>query len=130
MARSHTVHYHSGEKTGGRDMSDKIEKIKAQLEARLHALHERLGEINETLRLPEDDDFEEQATEVDDDDLLEKMGRANRAEVRLIEEALRRIETGTYGKCVVCGTSIAERRLEALPEADTCMDCAQKKGRR
>lgn len=111
-------------------MSDDTAKIKAQLEDRLRTLQERLGEINETLRQPEDDDIEEQAAEVDDDDILERMGRANRDEVRLIEEALRRIDEGTYGKCLICGRPIPDRRLQALPETETCMECAQKQSRR
>ncbi len=111
-------------------MPDDPAKIKARLEARLRTLQERLSEINETLRQPEDEDIEEQAVEVDDDDILERMGRANRDEVRLIEEALRRIDEGTYGKCVVCGKPIPERRLQALPETETCLNCAQKGGSR
>lgn len=34
--------------------------------------------------------------------------------------ALRRIESGTYGKCEACGESIGEARLEANPAATTC----------
>lgn len=41
-----------------------------------------------------------------------------------IETALKRIEAGTYGKCVH-GDEIEEERLQALPEADTCMKHAQ-----
>ena len=42
-----------------------------------------------------------------------------------IEEALRRIEVGTYGKCVICEQSIPFERLEALPTASTCIDHAK-----
>ncbi|HLQ10524.1 MAG TPA: TraR/DksA C4-type zinc finger protein [Ktedonobacteraceae bacterium] len=34
-----------------------------------------------------------------------------------VQEALKRIEQGTYGKCVVCGRPIPEKRLEAIPWA-------------
>jgi RNA polymerase-binding transcription factor DksA len=40
-----------------------------------------------------------------------------------IDEALRRIETGTYGTCVRCGKPISEERLEAIPYATRCIDC-------
>jgi RNA polymerase-binding protein DksA len=40
-----------------------------------------------------------------------------------IDEALRRIENGTFGKCVRCGKPIAEERLEAIPYATRCIDC-------
>lgn len=40
-----------------------------------------------------------------------------------IEEALRRIEKGDYGKCVSCGKPISFDRLEAVPHARYCIDC-------
>ena len=40
-----------------------------------------------------------------------------------VNDALERIENGTFGKCVRCGKQIAEERLEALPYATRCIDC-------
>ncbi|NLX19699.1 MAG: RNA polymerase-binding protein DksA [Desulfobulbus sp.] len=40
-----------------------------------------------------------------------------------IEEALARIEDGTYGICASCGCEIALKRLEARPVAKFCIDC-------
>jgi RNA polymerase-binding protein DksA len=40
-----------------------------------------------------------------------------------IEEALSRIEEGTFGTCARCGKPIAEERLEAIPYATRCIDC-------
>ncbi len=42
----------------------------------------------------------------------------------LIEEALRRIEEGTYGVCEICGKAIPASRLELVPWATTCAKCA------
>jgi YteA family regulatory protein len=42
-----------------------------------------------------------------------------------IEQALERIEKGTYGVCTICGKDIDIERLEAYPEADTCMECSR-----
>ena len=42
-----------------------------------------------------------------------------------IEEALVRLEEGTYGNCFECGDEIAERRLRALPFAVRCKDCEE-----
>jgi DnaK suppressor protein len=39
-----------------------------------------------------------------------------------IETALRRIDDGTYGVCVVCGRRIDEERLVAVPYATLCID--------
>ncbi len=46
-----------------------------------------------------------------------------------IDSALRRIEDGTYGKCVNCGAPIPEERLEAMPWATLCIDCKRKEER-
>ena len=40
-----------------------------------------------------------------------------------IDEALRRIDEGTYGNACVCGSTIAEERLEAMPYATMCIEC-------
>jgi RNA polymerase-binding protein DksA len=40
-----------------------------------------------------------------------------------INEALQRIENGTFGTCGRCGKPIAEERLEAIPYANRCIDC-------
>ena len=46
-----------------------------------------------------------------------------------IEAALRRIDDGTYGTCVVCGKPIGEERLEAVPYATLCIDDKRKQER-
>lgn len=43
--------------------------------------------------------------------------------LRAIDEALQRIENGTYGICERCGQKIAEERLDAIPYATRCIDC-------
>jgi DnaK suppressor protein len=40
-----------------------------------------------------------------------------------VTEALARVEAGSYGKCIECGTALPEERLEARPEAARCVDC-------
>lgn len=41
-----------------------------------------------------------------------------------VEEALARIDEGTYGICDVCGEAIPVARLEALPYTKLCVKCA------
>ncbi len=48
-----------------------------------------------------------------------------RAQLALVEDALERLDAGTYGTCVSCGQPIAPARLEAIPWAGTCIDCAR-----
>jgi DnaK suppressor protein len=42
-----------------------------------------------------------------------------------IDEAIRRLEAGTYGTCAHCGNEIPEARLKALPFATLCRDCQE-----
>jgi DnaK suppressor protein len=42
-----------------------------------------------------------------------------------IDDALDRIEEGVYGACVNCGTSMTEKRLNAVPWAPYCLDCQE-----
>ena len=46
--------------------------------------------------------------------------------LQAIEEALRRIDEGTYGVCRDCGEPIASARLEAIPWTRVCIACKQK----
>jgi len=40
-----------------------------------------------------------------------------------VENALRRLERGTYGLCENCGRRIDPARLEVIPQASLCLDC-------
>ena len=53
----------------------------------------------------------------------------SRTELALVEGALRRLDDGTYGACTSCGNPIAAERLEAIPWAPLCIDCARKGAR-
>jgi DnaK suppressor protein len=41
-----------------------------------------------------------------------------------LDQAIRRIEAGTYGRCETCGQPIAAERLAARPAAHTCIRCS------
>src|SRR6186997_1041901 len=53
----------------------------------------------------------------------------SRLELSRVEAALRAIDDGTYGTCTNCGNPIGTERLEAIPWAPHCIDCARKLGR-
>ena len=50
-----------------------------------------------------------------------------RMELEAIEEALQRLENGTYGTCESCGHAIEPRRLEVMPETPFCRNCMSQK---
>jgi len=51
----------------------------------------------------------------------------HRETLQRIDEALRKLAEGTYGKCEECGEDISEERLKVLPSATCCRDCQEKK---
>ncbi len=53
---------------------------------------------------------------------LGQMGSINRT-IQQIEEALHRIDDGTYGVCTICGQLIRKPRLVNQPFVQTCMEC-------
>jgi DnaK suppressor protein len=56
--------------------------------------------------------------------------RSLRDTLRDVEQALVRMEAGTYGLCERCGQPIGDERLEALPAARLCMSCKRQRGSR
>ena len=44
-----------------------------------------------------------------------------------VDEALGRMDAGTFGSCIHCGRQIGEKRLEAVPWARYCIDCQELK---
>lgn len=98
---------------------------KARLEAQFAELESRQERIAIDLAEPLNPDLPEQATEMQDDDSLGGQAELIARQMASIERALDRIENGTYGTCVQCGSGISAGRLEARPEAALCIDCAR-----
>ena len=49
-------------------------------------------------------------------------------QLRLVEEALDRMDSGEYGVCLACEEPIAEKRLKAIPWARYCLQCQEDQG--
>lgn len=101
-----------------------IDSMKTRLESRRAALQDRLRKIDDSLGEPHTADFEDAATEHEEDEALESLGRSGLHEIETIDAALARIAAGDYGVCVKCGTEISGERLETLPETPFCRNCA------
>ncbi len=101
-----------------------IERHKQQIEARLEELNKRLRNVDDALDETADPDLEDQAIELQDDEVLEGLGRAGEREIQLLGRSLVRIANGTYGICKKCGEEIATERLDVVPYAVLCRDCA------
>ena len=74
---------------------------------------------------------EEEATETLELEKRLALEKRVRESLAKVEHALHKFEEGTYGLCDSCGQPIPPARLEALPQANLCLDCKAKneKGR-
>ena len=103
---------------------DGLAAIRNRLEERLALLTVRAGKIESDLRKPQNRDWEERSTEIEDDEVLESLDSTTLEEVKQIQSALERIDAGTYGTCIGCGRPVGHERLQAVPHAATCINCA------
>jgi len=101
-----------------------VSHYEQRLRDRLQELTERVEEMESELDQPSNPDAEDRATERESDEVLEGLGNAGLSEIRMIEAALDRIQEGTFGMCVACGEEISEARLNAVPYAARCRNCA------
>ncbi len=74
-------------------------------------------------------DFNHPADAVTGDADYEKelnLVRRQRAELILVDQALGRIKSGTYGSCQDCGSEVGVARLRAVPYTKFCLECQQR----
>jgi RNA polymerase-binding protein DksA len=69
-------------------------------------------------------DQEENADEMEMYESNLAIDESMKTELEKIDAALSRMGKGTYGKCSNCRKEIPLERLEAYPQADTCLDCS------
>lgn len=100
-------------------------RFKDRLLERKSELNARLGRIETDLERTPDKDWEDQAIEVENDEVLEEMGQVGQEELRAIDAALARIAAGTFGTCPKCGGKISQARLDAVPHAALCEECME-----
>jgi RNA polymerase-binding protein DksA len=100
------------------------EALKTELEQRLARLQSRLASIKQEVTQSHSGDSAEQAQERENDEVVDAIGNETAQTIREIQSALIRIEDGTYGICGACGEEIGEGRLQAVPEATRCVNCA------
>src|SRR5437660_1949983 len=103
-------------------MRERLERERADLAATVDRIKERLaipqrdsgGDVAVADQHPADMASETEARELD-------LARQTMFEARLdlIDEALRRLERGEYGRCVICGKEIPEARLDLRSEEHT-----------
>ena len=103
-------------------------EIEGKLNARLAEIDRVLG----TVTVGDEDgdselaDYDQHPADQGSETLEQEMDEAKRSilkdERNAVLQALKRLEDGTYGKCVDCGKDIPAERLKAQPEAIRCVD--------
>jgi len=101
-----------------------LAQIETQLHDQLQELEQRLAKINADLSQPHSADSQEQALERENDEVMENIAKEAQETIVHIKSALERIADGSYGICETCGEKIALARLQAIPEATQCVECA------
>jgi RNA polymerase-binding transcription factor DksA len=103
-----------------------IAQTKKSLLEKKISLTERISAIENDLKKGRSQDFAEQTTESENDQVLDEIRLEAKAELANIIDALARIEKGVYGTCAICDEPIPPARLAVLPYTNTCVSCANK----
>ncbi|MEK6692075.1 MAG: RNA polymerase-binding protein DksA [Nitrospirota bacterium] len=107
----------------------KILNIKKKLESQRVTLLAEAGETiigtlsPEKLTFP---DLGDQATAESDRSFLLRLRGREQKLLKKIENAIEKIDSGTYGVCETCGEKISIKRLEARPVTTLCIECKTK----
>lgn len=106
--------------------SNKMQAIKKKLEKqRAELLQEAENTLTTKLSMEKEsfpDPTDQAVAELDNNFILRLRGREQKL-LKKIDEALARIEGGTYGICESCGNPIGVKRLEARPVTTLCIEC-------
>ena len=103
-----------------------VKLYEGKLTKRLKYLHEQMLRIEDRLDDQPNQDWEENAIEHEEDEVLEDLGNMDQSETRSINAALKRIKAGTFGQCVTCEDEISAKRLDLVPHTPFCQDCVPK----
>ena len=102
-----------------------VEQLSEILKDKKVELTKRIAAIEADFKKGRSADFSEQTTESENDEVLDEIHHEAKAELSLISNAIKRIESGHYGVCEHCAEDINPERLKALPYVTTCIECAK-----
>ncbi|MHB1845144.1 MAG: TraR/DksA family transcriptional regulator [Deltaproteobacteria bacterium] len=109
--------------------SKELLSLRRQLLERRHRLVEAHQNTNRDIAqlqdAPKDAELEETAQTSLAEYTLQQLTDVQRREVIQLDAALARMDAGQFGRCEECGGTISVKRLQALPFATRCTDCAQ-----
>jgi RNA polymerase-binding protein DksA len=104
-----------------RQFSDQLQKQRRALINEVTGRDQALRSISETREA----ELEEEAQQERDSRVLEQLDEQQGRRLRDVDDAIARIEAGTYGNCVNCHNPIGEQRLRSTPTTTLCRECAE-----
>jgi DnaK suppressor protein len=111
-------------------MSDAtVADLRAALEAEQASLRQQLGDLGfgDHGGLDYDQNFADSSQVTAERGEAEALAGKLKEALAEVEHALSKLETAGYGACERCGEPIPPARLEAMPAARFCMNCASKR---
>lgn len=105
-------------------------KLMEQKKTLLDSLADQSEDMKNLVKTVDSGDEADVAADVIDRQLITSIGTQDAIRLQQIENALDRINQDKYGRCIKCGKEIPEERLEVLPYALMCIQCASAEERR
>ncbi|MEU7002103.1 TraR/DksA family transcriptional regulator [Nonomuraea sp. NPDC046570] len=101
-----------------------------RLESMLAELDRSIGVLRGDPVAVRDRSAADAGSDLTDADRTQAMLTVATAQRRAVVDALKRVDDGSYGRCVDCAKPVPDGRLEARPEASRCVQCQSKRERR
>ncbi|MGH9150598.1 MAG: TraR/DksA family transcriptional regulator [Acidimicrobiales bacterium] len=104
-------------------------EVRAQLERERGELRTQLAALGfgDSGGLNYDSNFADSSQVTAERGEAEALASTLRETLDEVEAALEKLDSGSYGRCEGCGEAIAPARLEAMPAARFCIDCASRR---
>ncbi|MCK9273632.1 MAG: TraR/DksA C4-type zinc finger protein [Syntrophales bacterium] len=105
-----------------------VKKLRNLLKGKMVTIQHAADETLKDLRNHDENppDFYDQATIETDRNINLLLRELDRQSVQEMDEAIQRIQKGTFGRCKACNKQISAGRLKANPMATLCINCKKK----
>src|ERR1051326_8654029 len=114
-----------GRSTRYRELKQMLEGRRRELQAEVQGKMRDVRTTGEVSKLSEVYDAVESSEADTQEDIELALIQMKSETLNKVDDALARLEQGTYGNCFECGEEIAEKRLRALPFAVRCKECEE-----
>lgn len=107
----------------------KLDYFKKKLLTKKEELHRMVSKTEQYGREADEEssqDVADKAASSYTKEFLFSHSSSERSIMQLVDEALARVDVGSFGVCVACGSAIQARRMEAVPWTRHCISCQEK----